>query len=121
MPSRYEPLTRDAWFKPKFRLLEKFAVAALIGLAAVLVSLMVPDENGWRGLFLFIAFCCIAPLFFWLAFIPVLHWRDRYSGDHPYTWGAFLVFENTGWTKLIYWFVHVLRDKNQQGRYAKLD
>jgi len=59
----------------------------------------------------------LAPLIFWLCFIPIMHWRDRYRGTKPYTWGAFLVFETSGWSKIFYWFMHVLPDRERRGLY----
>lgn len=115
-----EPLTREAWFAPRLKLLGRFALFALLSPPALLAISIVHDD-AWRVFFLLVAFVSLTPLLFWICFIPVLHWRDRYIGAHPYTWGAFLVFENSGWTKIIFWIAHVLKDKNRSGRYALLD
>lgn len=60
----------------------------------------------------------LVPLVFWVAFIPVLHWKDRYVGTSANVWGAFLVFEISSWSKLFYWFKHVLPDWRRSGVYT---
>ena len=106
-------MDRASWFKPEWLWLKRCAlVAALgvifaaIGIAAKIVAIAV------LGLLL------IVPLIFWMAFIPILHWKDRYVGDSSKAWGAFLVFETSSWSKLFYWFIHVLPDWRRSGRYA---
>ena len=60
----------------------------------------------------------LLPLLFWLVVIPVLHWRERYRGDRVTLWGALMVLETSGWSKLVYWLRHVLPDRSASGRYS---
>ena len=106
-------MNRAEWFKFKWLWLRRFALLAVAGVvlliagfASDLVALAVVG-----GLLL-------APLIFWLAFIPILHWKERYIGGTSSVWGAFLVFETSSWSKIFYWFVHVIPDWRQSGQYA---
>lgn len=106
-------MNRTEWFESKWRWLKRFALLALVGTAAVvigvateLVALAALGGLSW------------IPLMFWVAFIPILHWKERYAGHNSTMWGAFLVFEASSWSKLFYWFVHVLPDWRRSGRYA---
>lgn len=108
-------MAREAWFGPKWVWGRRFALAALGGLALAGVGYAL-------DLHVLAAFGLVAlvPLVFWLAFLPVLHWKDRYVGGHDQLWGAFLVFETSSWSKLVYWFRHVLPDKRRDGRYRDI-
>lgn len=103
---------RKEWFESKFRLLKKFFYLGLAGVVGLIVCLSTGLEN-----FVVIPIFMLVPLIFWLAFIPVLHWKDRYKGSHTNVWGCFLVFETSGWSKILYWFMHVLPDRNRSGQY----
>ena len=105
-------MTRDEWFPSKFRLLKRFGLLALAGLAVVAVGAYLGQKvPALVGLLL------IVPVMFWVGLVPVLHWRERYLGRHSTAWGAFLVFETSSWSKLYYWFRHVLPDYRAQARY----
>jgi len=105
-------MTRTEWFEPKWLWLKRFALSAVAG-AVLLTAAVVTDIQ-----ILALGFLLLAPLIFWVAFIPVLHWKDRYIGGRGNVWGAFLVFETSSWSKLIYWYVHVLPDWRRSGQYA---
>lgn len=106
-------MNREEWFRPKWLWLKRFALAAgagvLVAAIAFAIDLVALAMIG--GLLL-------VPLIFWLAFIPILHWKERYIGGTSSVWGAFLVFETSSWSKLFYWFVHVLPDWKRSGQYA---
>lgn len=109
-------VSRNEWFLPKWKWLKRFALVAVPG--AVLLGFGFAKFDGLLGGALFVlGFLMCVPLVFWLILLPVLHWRERYKGTHPNIWGAFLVLETSGWTKIIYWFVHVLPDWKQRGIY----
>ncbi len=104
---------RTEWFRPKWLWLQRFAWAGAVGaILAVVGELADVAAATVAGVVL------LVPLLFWLALIPVLHWKDRYIGDASNVWGAFLVFETSSWSKLFYWFVHVLPDWKRSGLYA---
>ena len=105
-------MARDDWFSAKFHLLRRLGLLAIAGLV-----LLVPGAYFEKPILMVVGMLCVIPAFFWAAFIPVLHWRERYLGQHANFWGAFLVFETSGWSKLIYWFRHVLPDYRAQDRY----
>lgn len=56
-----------------------------------------------------------------LVLIPIYHWKDRYVGGHNNLWGALLVIETSGWSKVIYWFRHIFPDRARTGRYANVE
>ena len=105
-------MERSEWFEPKWLWLKRFALLAALGIG---ISVFAAYLNllPLAG----ISVLLVAPLIFWLAFIPVLHWKDRYRGDKSAVWGAFLVFETSSWSKLVYWFVHVLPDWRKSKQY----
>ena len=106
-------MNRAQWFETKWIWLKRFAWAGLAGAALIAAGAFSElPAIAAVGLLLLI------PLVFWVAFIPVLHWKDRYIGASPNAWGAFLVFETSSWSKLFYWFVHVLPDWRRSGAYA---
>jgi hypothetical protein len=63
----------------------------------------------------------MVPWFVWMVLVPIYHWKDRYVGERTNLWGAILVIETSGWMKIVYWFRHVLPDRNRTGRYADVD
>ena len=106
-------MDRNSWFEPKWRWLKRFCISGLVGAALLIfgAGLELAPLVGAGVL-------CLLPLLFWLFFVPILHWKDRYIGNRSNIWGAFLVFETSSWSKLIYWFVHVLPDWKQRNHYA---
>ena len=109
-------MNRDSWFAPKWKRLKQFAILACIGLLIVVAAMLA--DMPMLGAFSIILF---VPLMFWLVFIPVLHWKDRYLGQRSAVWGAFLVFDTSSWSKLVYWYRHVLPDWRRQGRYVNVE
>ncbi|MBB6367593.1 MULTISPECIES: hypothetical protein [unclassified Xanthomonas] len=59
----------------------------------------------------------VVPLLIWLFIIPILHWKDRCVGERSGAWGALLVLETSNWSKMLYWYRHVLSDWRRTGRY----
>ena len=104
---------RNQWFESKWRWLHRFAWLGAAGVALMVAG----AATEWIAC-LAIGMALLTPLIFWIAFIPVLHWKDRHVGSHSTVWGAFLAFEVSGWSKLAYWVVHVLPDKRRTGAYA---
>jgi hypothetical protein len=106
-------VNRTEWFEPKWRWLKRFSFVALAGIAALLVG-----ATADLIVLLVLGGLLLIPLVFWVAFIPILHWKERYIGGNSTIWGAFLVFETSSWAKLFYWFIHVLPDAKRSGPYA---
>lgn len=105
-------MDRSTWFEPKWRWLKRFSLVALAGAA-----LMVLGPAADLVPLIVLGALSLLPLLFWLVFIPVIHWKDRYVGHKSAAWGAFLALETSGWSKLFYWFRHVLPDWQRTGRY----
>lgn len=76
-------------------------------------------EAGLVTLFL-VGFLLAAPEMIWLNLVPFMHWAKRYRGHHSTLWLCFLVFEVSGWFKLIYLFRHILPDWRGRGRYRRV-
>lgn len=112
---RQKAVRREIWFDSKWSWLKSLSIAAAagvvlggLGFAADLELLAV------LGGFL------LMPLVLLLAFIPILHWKDRYVGDSSGLWGFFLCFETSSIFKIIYWFRHVIPDWRRSGRYFEI-
>lgn len=109
-------MKREEWFEAKWRYLRRFGPFAIGGL--VLVAIGFGTDRTWLAL---IGFLLMVPWFVWVVLIPIYHWKHRYVGEHTNLWGALLVIETSGWMKIVYWFRHVLPDRNRTGRYANVD
>jgi len=106
-------MSREEWFKPKWLWLKRFALIAAVGLVLGIVGVATEfPASSVLGTVLAI------PVVVWLALIPILHWKDRYIGQCSGPWGGFLALETSGWSKVIYWFRHVLPDWRRTGRYG---
>lgn len=106
-------MDRGNWFAPKWLWLKRFALAGLMGLVFLIagVATEIPAVAATGAM-------ALVPLIFWLAFIPVLHWKERYVGQRSGLWGTFLAFETSSGSKLVYWFRHVMPDWRRAGRYS---
>ena len=109
-------MRREEWFETKWHYLRRFGPFAIGGLVCAAIG--VGTDRIWLAL---IGFLLIVPWFLWVVLIPIYHWKDRYVGDRTNLWGALLVIETSGWMKIVYWFRHVLPDRNRAGRYASVE
>jgi hypothetical protein len=109
-------MQREEWFERKWHHLRRFGYFALGGLLLIAIGLAADQQ--W----LTFAGCLLTvPWFVWVVLIPIYHWKDRYVGEQTNLWGALLVIETSGWSKIIYWFRHVLPDRRKSGRYANAE
>jgi hypothetical protein len=106
----------NPWFRRKIDITTNCAWAALAG-AIVWACGMIGRENFSAGPLIFIGFLLLIPLVGCLSFIPLLHWKERYRGKHSTLWGAILLFETSGWFKIVYWLRHIRPDLKNTGRY----
>jgi len=110
---------RDEWFAEKFGWLKTafkvFLISLPFGILAAFVKMQIVRTICFIAFFIGFAWLLIM-----LCYIPIIHWKDRYAGQKTNLWGFFLVFETSGWSKIFYWFMHVLKDKNIDGPYSKL-
>ena len=109
-------MKRDEWFEAKWHYLRRFGPFAIGGLIRAAIGFV--TDRTWLAL---IGFFLMVPWFVWVVLIPIYHWKDRYVGERTNLWGALLVIETSGWMKIVYWFRHVLPDRNRTGRYANVD
>jgi len=103
---------RNTWFEAKWRWLRRFAIAAAIGALLAFVGLALDV-----GILAGVGVLALVPWLIWVFLLPILHWKDRYIGERSDMWGAFLVLETSSWSKLVYWFRHILPDRRRAGRY----
>jgi hypothetical protein len=106
----------SSWLEPKLPRLERFFWFALVGGIALPAGAIVKGTLG--GVLSVGGILTILPLFGYLYLLPIWHWKERYRGDHSHLWGAALVIETSGWSKVAYWFRHILPDHNGRGRYS---
>ena len=109
-------MKREEWFEKKWYHLRRLGYFALGGLVLLPIGLFA----GLQAV-TFLACLLMVPWFVWVVLIPIYHWKDRYVGERTNLWGALLVIETSGWMKIVYWFRHVLPDRNRTGRYANVD
>ena len=106
-------MNREEWFEAHWKYLRRFGPLAIAG--AVVAAIGAVVQRDWV---LALGFLLVIPWLLWIVLIPIFHWKDRYVGEHNKLWGALLVVETSGWTKIVYWLRHVLPDRSRSGRYA---
>ena len=105
-----------SWFQGRLALLERLMWTALAGGALVPIGILLGGVVGTA--FTAIGVLLVVPFVLYLCVLPVLHWKDGYTGAHSSLWGALLVLETSGWFKIIYWFRHLLPDYRRARRSA---
>jgi len=90
-------------------------IGALIGIAKAGGS---TTDGGVVTLFV-VGVMLMLPEIAWLNLVPFMHWAKRYRGRHSTLWLCLLVFETSGWFKLVYLFRHILPDWRGRGRYKR--
>ena len=109
-------MKRAEWFEKKWYQLRRCGYFALGGVFVMLIGMFT------KLMPLSILGCLAAvPWFVLVVLIPIYHWKDRYVGGHNNLWGALLVIETSGWSKIIYWFRHIFPDRAGTGRYANVE
>ncbi|MGA9982678.1 MAG: hypothetical protein WBD98_01185 [Acidobacteriaceae bacterium] len=111
----------ELWLK-RVRWIGYLAIPAAGGVTLFVVGLIggmfTAGNASSAAIFLFVvAFLLMVPEAIWLNLVPFMHWAKRYRGRHSTLWLCLLVFETTGWFKLIYLFRHILPDWRGTGRY----
>ena len=54
----------------------------------------------------------------YLMLVTMWHWKERYRGEHSDLWGGLILFETSGWFKLVYLVRHIIPDARGTGRYT---
>jgi hypothetical protein len=108
------------WRETKFDLFIVFCWMALVGLFFAVIAFTAGEGSIAIGAFI-AAVLFFFPFILHATLLTLWHWKSRYRGKHSMLWGALLIFEASGWFKLIYLFRHVFADRNSRGRYAVIE
>jgi len=108
----------DFWEETKFNWFVAFSWMLLPGIALFVIAALGPTD--WPFALVGVSgFLLMAPFVIYVNLLAIWHWKSRYKGNHSKLWGAVLIFETTGWGKLIYSFRHILPDRRGAGRYKR--
>ncbi len=113
-------LNSDAgfWKEIKYDWFEIFSWLLIPGIVALVCS--VASNTDWvEAALLVVAFLLVAPFIVHVNLIVLWHWKARYRGRHSKLWGALIILEQPGWSRMIYFFRHVLPDRRNRGRYFR--
>ena len=102
-------------FSGKFAWLRRLFWPVLPGVVCLIVGLM----REWPALIAG-GVALVMPFFVFLYVLTLLHWKHRYVGTSSTLWAVLLLFETTGWFKIVYLFRHILPDMRGTGRYSRL-
>ncbi len=105
----------DELWRTRVRWIGYLAIPAAAGVTLFLIGLIggLFDSGNQlpAAIWLFVvAFLLMVPELIWLSLVPFLHWAERYRGRHSTLWLCLLVFETTGWFKLVYLYRYILPD-----------
>ncbi len=104
----------DRW-EIRFKRIRFFGWLALASLPFLVLA--VCTEGFIQILCVIMAMILIVPAFIYIYVVVILHWKDRYRGQHSDLWGVIIMIETSGWMKLVYIFRHIVPDMNRTGRY----
>jgi hypothetical protein len=110
------------WQEVKYRWLIFFAWMIVPAMGLFFWVVFLTSSTDVLSLLPYLAgsFLLMVPCFVHLQLLAVWHWKQRYTGTHSKLWGALFVLEFTGWSKIIYFFLHVLPDRQNQRAYFKV-
>jgi hypothetical protein len=106
------------WIRRVDRFLN-LAIVSLIGLGLLLLGIALDEEKPWRVLLIILGFCAFFPGLIYGQVLTILHWKERYRGDHSNLWGVVILVETSGWMKIVYWLRHIAPDYRSTGRYQQ--
>ena len=108
----------DQQFDTHIERLTFAGVLAAVGFVGFL-ALLALGESTLAPVLFAVVFLLMGPFLVYLVILIIWHWKARYRGTHSDLWGAFLVIETSGLTKLVYAFRHLIPDARQTGRYRR--
>ena len=108
----------DQQFDTHIERLTFAGMLAAVGFAGFL-ALLALGESPLAPVLFAVVFLLMAPFLVYLVILIIWHWKARYRGAHSDLWGAFLLVETSGITKLAYTFRHLIPDARQTGRYRR--
>jgi hypothetical protein len=104
----------ERWSR-RFKLIVQLGWVGLAGLFFLIVGLAL---SGFMSTFALVAGVMLCmPVFIYTYVVTIWHWKERYKGDHSDLWGALMLLETSGWSKLVYLFRHIIPDMRRTGRY----
>ena len=108
----------DQQFDGHIERLKFWGMLAALGFLGV-VAVMAVGDSPLASLLFAVAILLMAPFLVYLVILIIWHWKARYRGTHSDLWGAFLIIETSGFTKLVYLFRHLIPDARRTGRYRR--
>jgi hypothetical protein len=108
-------------FRSKFAILIRLTKLALVAVPLVAVAIALKFDSAFAISCSILAALAFVPFFLYGYLLTILHWKERYRGQHSDLWGVLLLLETSGWFKLIYVFRHILPDMKSLGRYQTED
>jgi hypothetical protein len=111
-------VTDDPWFTNVGDRFERLGWLALAG-GLLLASCALLPEGSLRTTAIVLGIVLFLPWFVYVYLLTVWHWKERYRGTHSRLWGAILLIETSGWSKILYWFRHIVPDWRGTGRYRR--
>ncbi len=110
----------EAEFRRKLWQLNRLGYLALVGVFLIGAGCIARNDRGEPEMVsTFFGVLLLLPAMAYLVMLTVWHWKGRYRGSHSDLWGALLVVEVSGWSKIVYLFRHLLSDARRTGRYAE--
>jgi hypothetical protein len=108
----------DQQFDAHVERVKFWGMLAALGFLGFL-AVMALGDRPLTSLLLAVAFVLMAPFLFYLVILVIWHWKARYRGSHSDLWGALLIIETSGLTKMVYLFRHLIPDARGTGRYTR--
>ncbi len=103
-------------YRNRYRILRRLFIPFIIGIVLGIVAFFLRDQS-LSKLLAVVAAIGILPCFIFAYVLVILHWKERYVGNHSTLWGVLILIETSGWFKLVYIFRHILPDIRNSGRY----
>jgi len=109
-------------YEKRFKILTNLFYAALISLPFLGLGFWLFNVEDKIGvIFRIIGLVLFIPWFIYAYVLCILHWKERYVGNHSTLWGILLLVETSGWFKIIYLLRHILADIRSSGRYKEIN
>lgn len=106
----------------RFRILRKLFIPFIIGIPFLIIGAVfaILENEPFTAIFVGIGLLTAVPFYVFAHILTILHWKDRYIGNQSTLWGVLILIETSGWSKIVYFFRHILTDMKQSGRYKPL-
>ena len=108
-------MNQDLWTR-RFARLKALGFLAVLGLLLMGIGGLLT-----KTVILVVGLIVGGPGLIYIYVLTILHWKDRYRGQHSDLWGVLILIETFGWLKIVYLFRHLIPDARHVGRYAAAD